>query len=87
MKYPNFGEMREQGTTALMPEWLSTKEAAEYLRVSVDVIYDAIQNLGLKHTRVGGRRVIRFRREWLDSWMESFARVSNQTGSTDWKPV
>jgi excisionase family DNA binding protein len=83
VKYPDLKSVREQGTTVFMPEWLSTRNAADYLGVSTDVIYDAVHNLGLKHTVVGGRRIMRFRREWLDEWMEAFARMCNRSDETD----
>lgn len=50
-------------------EWLTAREAAVRLRVSVETIYDACNAGGLTHSRIGGRRSIRIKPEWLDSWM------------------
>lgn len=53
--------------------WMTPKEAAEYLRVNVETIYDSCTSAGLKHSRLG-RRTIRLKREWLDEWVESHAK-------------
>jgi excisionase family DNA binding protein len=54
--------------------WLSAKEAADYLGVSTRTVYECCR-AGLRHVRIsdtpGG--VLRFRRTWLDAWMESRA--------------
>ena len=55
--------------------WIAPREAAEYLGVGVDIIYDACAAGGLKHARLG-HRTIRLRREWLDAWAEALTRVS-----------
>lgn len=55
--------------------WITPREAAEYLGVGVDIIYDACAAGGLKHARLG-HRTIRLRREWLDAWAEAHTRVS-----------
>jgi len=52
--------------------WLSPKEAAEHLGVSVDTIYRACAERGLRHTKLG-HSTTRFRREWLDEWAETRA--------------
>ena len=52
--------------------WLTVREAAQYLRVGVDLIYDvdhACAVGGLKHVKLG-HRTIRLRREWLDTWAD-----------------
>jgi excisionase family DNA binding protein len=53
--------------------WLTPRQAAEYLRVGVDTIYDACAAGGLKHVKLG-YRTIRVRRDWIDRWAESRAR-------------
>lgn len=52
--------------------WMDTKQAAVYLGQNADLLYEGVQRTGLKHIRVGGRRDLRFRQSWLDSWAESF---------------
>jgi excisionase family DNA binding protein len=55
--------------------WINVHEAAEYLDVCVDTIYDACAAGGLKHVRLG-RRTIRLKREWLEAWAEAKARIA-----------
>lgn len=53
--------------------WITIKEAADYLGVGVDTIYDACASRGLKHVKIG-YSTIRLRREWVDAWAETFVR-------------
>lgn len=53
--------------------WLTTEEARLYLRVGAKVIYREAAAKRLRGARVGGRRDLRFRREWLDEWLERTA--------------
>lgn len=53
--------------------WLTVGEAAERVGVSRDTIYAACEARGLRHARVGGRRIIRLRPEWVDAWLERHA--------------
>jgi excisionase family DNA binding protein len=52
--------------------WMTPHEAAEYLHVGVDTIYDACVDGRLKHTKLG-YRTIRVKRAWIDEWVESHA--------------
>ena len=54
-------------------DWLTVREAAQYLRVGVDLIYDACAVGGLKHVKLG-HRTIRLRREWVDTWADGKAK-------------
>jgi len=49
--------------------WLTPRQAADYLGVGIDTIYDACAAGGLKHVKLG-HRTIRLRREWIDRWAE-----------------
>ena len=51
------------------PRWLDVRAAAQYAGVSVDSIYKACSLKELRHTRIGGRRVLKFLPEWLDEWI------------------
>ena len=53
-----------------MKTWLTVAESAEYSGVSRDTIYTACERGELRHARVGGRRAIRIKPEWIDAWLE-----------------
>ena len=53
--------------------WMTIQDAATYLGVGVDKIYEACAGGGLRHARFG-HRTIRLRREWIDRWADSRAR-------------
>jgi len=55
------------------PTWMTLRQAADYLGVGIDTIYDACAAGGLKHVKLG-YRTIRLRREWIDRWAEEHAR-------------
>ncbi len=57
-----------------MKTWLSVAEGAEYAGVSRDTIYTACERNELHHVRVGGRRSMRLKPEWIDEWLERYAR-------------
>ena len=55
-------------------EWLTTKQAGEYVQYGRQVIYAAVKRGHLRASRVkGGSRRYRFLREWLDAWLEASA--------------
>ncbi len=56
-----------------MKTWLTVAESAEYAGVSRDTIYTECERGELHHARVGGRRAIRLKREWIDAWLERHA--------------
>ena len=64
---------RKMPVAELNTPWLTVAEAAKYLSVNADFIYDACATGGLRHARLGGRRSIRTRQKWLDDWMHSNA--------------
>ena len=57
-----------------MKTWLTVIEAAEYSGLSRDTIYTACERRELRHARVGGRRTIRLKAEWIDAWLERHTR-------------
>jgi excisionase family DNA binding protein len=57
-----------------MKIWLTVAEGAEYAGVSRDTIYTACERRELNHARVAGRRAIRLRAVWIDSWLERHAQ-------------
>lgn len=54
--------------------WLRVSEAATYARCGKRVLYRAVVARQLKAVRLGGRRELRLRVEWVDSWLESLTR-------------
>jgi len=62
-----------------MRTWLTVTQAAEYAGVSRDTIYTACERREIRHARLGGRRAIRLKPEWIDEWLEQHAPgVHNQ---------
>jgi excisionase family DNA binding protein len=63
-----------------MKTWLTVAEAAEYSGVSRDTIYTACERQEIRHARVGGRRAIRLKPEWIDAWLERHALGVRDSG-------
>ena len=57
-----------------MKNWFTVSEGAEYAGVSRDTIYTARERRELHHARIGGRRSIRLKPEWIDAWLERHAQ-------------
>jgi len=51
--------------------WLRIGEATQYAKCGRKLLYRAVAAGRLRAARVGGRREIRTRREWLDEWLHS----------------
>jgi excisionase family DNA binding protein len=62
--------------------WLTVQEAAGYSSVSVDTIYTACERGELRHVKIGGRKAIRLRLEWIDHWLERHAFGGTTLAST-----
>src|SRR5713101_3310254 len=58
---------RTLATAANESSWMTPRQAAAYLGVGVDTIYEACAAADLKHVKLG-YRTIRLRREWIDIW-------------------
>lgn len=56
-----------------MRTWLTVTQAAEYAGVSRDTIYTACERREIRQARIGGRRGIRLKPEWIDAWLERHA--------------
>jgi excisionase family DNA binding protein len=52
--------------------WLTVGEAAQYAGVSRDTIYTACERREIRQVRLGGRRAIRLKPEWIDAWLERY---------------
>ena len=57
-----------------MKTWFTVAEGAAYAGVSRDTIYTACERGEMRHARIGGRRSIRIKPEWIDAWLEQHAR-------------
>jgi excisionase family DNA binding protein len=53
--------------------WMTVGEAAARAKVGNKVIYREVNSHRLRAARVGGRRELRTRPEWVDQWLESTA--------------
>jgi excisionase family DNA binding protein len=62
------------GAETSMKTWLTVAEAAAYAGISRDTVYTACERRELRHARIGGRRSIRLKPEWIDAWLEQHAR-------------
>ena len=51
--------------------WLRLDQAARLAQVSTATLRREIAARRLRHARVGGRKAIRIRPEWLDAWLET----------------
>ena len=60
--------MNETQSSASSP-WLTVREAADRARVGVKTVYREVRAKRLRAARVGGRRELRLRAEWVDEWL------------------
>lgn len=82
--------LQRTGEAMHIAVWLTVPDAAEYAGLKRDTIYNACERGDLRHVRVGGRRAIRLRREWIDAWLEQHARggkVASKDETMNGKPV
>jgi excisionase family DNA binding protein len=57
--------------------WLKLADAAQYAGCGPKQLYRAVDRKQLRAAKVGGRGDLRFRREWIDAWLESLAPQLN----------
>ena len=60
--------------------WWTRRDAAVHARVSEATIGRAVKSARLRHMRVGGRRALRFKREWVDAWLDGNLPTSEHNG-------
>ena len=64
---------RSVASTSMSP-WLTVHDAAARARCGTKTLQREVAAGRLHAVRVGGRRSLRFRAEWIDQWLESSAR-------------
>jgi excisionase family DNA binding protein len=64
--------------------WLTAREAAAHAHVSARTIYQAVSAGRLRAARIGFGKALRFRREWVDSWLEASAAPVDTTKDRRW---
>jgi len=57
-------------------EWLTLRRAAVRAAVSEATIKREVRRGCIRAARVGGRRCLRFRAEWIDAWLDASAAPS-----------
>jgi excisionase family DNA binding protein len=53
-----------------LSDWMTIKDASQYLKMSVGFLRKAVREQRIPFARVGSK-VLRFRREELDRWLEA----------------
>jgi excisionase family DNA binding protein len=56
-----------------MTPWLTVAEAADRARCGTKTVYREVRAGRLKAAKVGGRRELRLRAEWVDLWLATSA--------------
>jgi len=59
--------------------WLTLRRAAARAAVSEATIKREVSRGRIRFARVGGRRSLRFRAEWIDAWLDSSTTPIEQT--------
>lgn len=60
--------------------WRTVGQAAARAQVGQKTIYREVKAGRLRAARVGGRRELRFRDEWIDAWLEQCAEPQEIEG-------
>ena len=62
-------------TGQIATPWIDVNEAARRARCGVKLLYREISAGRLQAARVGGRRELRLRAEWIDAWLSAQTTV------------
>jgi excisionase family DNA binding protein len=65
--------VNDENTATATTPWRTAIQAAARAQVSEKTIYRAVAAKQLRAARVGGRRKLVLRDEWIDAWLESTA--------------
>jgi excisionase family DNA binding protein len=58
-------------TAAIPPTWLKIAEAAKWAQCGEATIRREVRAGRLRAVKVGGRRSLRFRADWVDDWLQA----------------
>jgi excisionase family DNA binding protein len=61
-------------TAATAPTWLKISDAAKRAQCGEATIRREVRGGRLRAVKVGGRRSMRFRAEWIDEWLQGGTR-------------
>ncbi len=53
--------------------WLTPEQAAARAQVGKRVVYNEVKAGRLRAARIGGRRELRIKPDWIDAWLEQSA--------------
>jgi excisionase family DNA binding protein len=62
-------------STKIPGPWLTVAEAAQRARCGVKTVYREVRTGRLRAARIGGRRELRLRPEWVDGWLDETSAV------------
>jgi excisionase family DNA binding protein len=62
--------IKETAVVATVSPWLTIDEAANRAQCGKRMLYREVQATRLRAVKVGGRRSLRFRAEWIDEWLQ-----------------
>ena len=54
--------------------WLTAKQAAKRLQSGVKLVYHEVASGRLRAARIGGKRAIRIKAEWIDAYLEAMVQ-------------
>ena len=75
------GNMMTESMNVPSP-WLTVAEAAQRARCGVKTVYREVRAGRLRAARIGGRRELRLRPEWVDTWLEQTSAMA--MASANW---
>lgn len=72
------GLLTEQSFLPSSP-WITVGEAAKRARCGIKLIYREVCAGRLQAVRVGGRRELRLRADWVDAWLLGRSQLDDRT--------
>ena len=65
--------VRASSAPVYVSPWFTAQEAAGRARCSTATVRREARAGRLRSVRVGGRKSVRFRSEWIDEWLEAYS--------------